>query len=152
MYSPVRVDDREPRKSLEQKASPAPSNHSIKSSNVLDPQPTVTICVQSPTDPPHGDFTPPPFLENNTILDDDDDELIDEPIDVTIERDTTNIFYDYHEITDDEQPITSHAPRDSQQRQEQPQNTRGPRNDDFIQFDSYVELCREQPDDREKSS
>ncbi|KAJ6635625.1 Sodium channel protein 60E [Pseudolycoriella hygida] len=75
-------------------------------SNILIPQPIVTIMVESPHDPPNSDFSidmrqlseySDGICSDNvdksavTVID------IDEPIDVNVPRDTTNIFYDYAE-------------------------------------------------------
>lgn len=64
-------------------------------------KPIVTICVESPKDPPSGDFAinmDYHDLESNQLKMNESIEIqIDEPIDVNEERDTTNIFYDYQE-------------------------------------------------------
>lgn len=64
-------------------------------------KPIVTICVESPKDPPSGDFAinmDYHDLESNQAKMHQSIEIqIDEPIDVNEERDTTNIFYDYQE-------------------------------------------------------
>ncbi len=76
-------------------------------SNALTPQPIVTIMVESPHEPPNSDFS----IDMRTISESDgkcaaNDTLdqstptvidIDDPIDVNVPRDTTNIFYDYAE-------------------------------------------------------
>lgn len=91
-------------KSIErtQSAVPFPSQ-----TDALTPQPIVTIMVESPHEPPSSDFS----IDMRHVSDSDgkcvDTDLvdqssatvidIDDPIDVNVPRDTTNIFYDYAE-------------------------------------------------------
>ncbi|XP_037037155.1 sodium channel protein 60E isoform X3 [Bradysia coprophila] len=77
-------------------------------SNVLTPQPIVTIMVESPHEPPHSDFSinvqNAPDTDRQGVTTVDQVVIdIDDPIDVNVPRDTTNIFYDYAEpsSTDD---------------------------------------------------
>ncbi|XP_055920467.1 sodium channel protein 60E isoform X2 [Eupeodes corollae] len=70
----------------------------------------VQINVESPKDPPQGDFTSQltSALESKSIAT-NDDVIIDvsTPIDVNIQGDTSQIFYDYREETTDQHEITS---------------------------------------------
>lgn len=86
--------------------SSSTSNTSPNEQTDLIPQPTVTIMVESPHEAPANDFTveskqpvsqrsDPSPTSNTTVID------IDEPIDVNMPRDTTNIFYDYSQIEAD---------------------------------------------------
>lgn len=83
--------------------------------NALTPQPIVTIMVESPHEPPNSDFS----IDMRNISESDDGNGannspvqsttidIDDPIDVNVPRDTTNIFYDYVEPTTTTPPSPS---------------------------------------------
>ncbi|XP_055858616.1 sodium channel protein 60E isoform X2 [Episyrphus balteatus] len=86
------------------------------SSDDMGPYSGVQINVESPKDPPQGDFTsqltsalemyPPQPTESSSsrsIINDDVIIDVSEPIDVNIQGDTSQIFYDYKEETDDQQ-------------------------------------------------
>ncbi|XP_055685880.1 sodium channel protein 60E isoform X1 [Lutzomyia longipalpis] len=66
------------------------------------PTSTVTIMVDSPKEPPVGDFSP------SSVID------VNEPIDVNMPVDTTNIFYDYDETVarDDARECDDHTSDD----------------------------------------
>lgn len=103
----------------EHKLSPSISTVDQIYPDGLIPMPSVTIMVESPKEPPNNDFgldltasliaqqaesttssvTPSPSqstIANSTIID------IEDPIDVNVQRDTSNIFYHYTEpeVTD----------------------------------------------------
>ena len=65
----------------------------------VEPHPIVTICVESPKDSPvdeHKHLPQTPTIPVETVIQ-ERSANINEPIDVNIPRDTTNIFYDYDE-------------------------------------------------------
>lgn len=77
--------------------------------------PIVTIMVESPRDPPNSDFTtmepqrqPPPLpprqSREQAKAEDLQDPAINEPIDVNMPVDTTNIFYHYEGPSDGQDP------------------------------------------------
>lgn len=69
----------------------------------VEPHPIVTICVESPKDSPvdeHKNLPQTPTITTppiETVIQERSANIINEPIDVNIPRDTSNIFYDYDE-------------------------------------------------------
>lgn len=102
MLKSLNFSDEKSLKSFDRTHSPIPFD---SESNILIPQPIVTIMVESPHEPPNSDFSidmrhisesDGKCLDNadkssTTVID------IEDPIDVNVPRDTTNIFYDYAE-------------------------------------------------------
>ncbi|XP_034479989.1 sodium channel protein 60E-like [Drosophila innubila] len=77
--------------------------------------PTVQIMVDSPKEPPRGDFS----LDSGSILPSID---VDAPIDVNVQGDTSQVFYDYNpesnldNTTDNVTTATDATPTEDQQR------------------------------------
>lgn len=89
------TDDRPSPKLAEKCFAPNASTSREPFNTDLIPQPTVTIMVESPQDAPNSqnDFTMNVDIssaaDSSIVID------IDEPIDVNVPRDTSNIFYEY---------------------------------------------------------
>ncbi|TMW44650.1 hypothetical protein DOY81_010270 [Sarcophaga bullata] len=71
---------------------------------------TVQIMIESPKEPPRGDFSadyeiPPPPLSSIQTEEEGVADVIEEPIDVNIQGDTSKVFYDYN--PDDANEISS---------------------------------------------
>lgn len=100
------IDDKTPvsRQQASDIKMPANENVQYEILNTLGPHPVISIRVDSPHESPKQEHAP------SSIAEDDDDAVIvetpideivrddfdpDEPIDVTLPRDTRDIFYDY---------------------------------------------------------